>query len=109
VGLPQLQVGRQHDNEEEGIAMDNKILEQLAADFVELHEVGGIELEQWETAHQFVRNFYDTESIVQIRVIRKKPNKEPESTCTNCGNDAGAYELCLDCLSLIECKCKGTK
>lgn len=89
----------------------DQILEQLAADFVELHEVGGIELEQWETAHKFVKNFYDTEERPEIRVIRKKEKKQASasSSCTNCGNDAGAYELCLDCLSLIECKCKGTK
>jgi len=87
----------------------NEILEKLAADFVELHEVGGIELEQWDTAHQFVKHFYDTEERAEIRVIRKKEGKHASSGCTNCGKDAGPYELCLECLNLIDCDCKGTK
>jgi hypothetical protein len=44
---------------------------QLADDLVELHNVGGIELEQWQTAYEFVKIYYNTEEIVQI-VIREK-------------------------------------
>ncbi len=52
--------------------MDYKSLaSQLADDLVELHNVGGIELEQWETAYKFVKHFYNTEEMVQI-VIREK-------------------------------------
>jgi hypothetical protein len=52
--------------------MDYKTLtSQLADDLVELHNVGGIELEQWETAYNFVKKFYHTEEMVQI-VIREK-------------------------------------
>ena len=47
------------------------ILNELADHFVELHGVGGIELEQWETAYKFVKHFYHTEEMVQI-VIREK-------------------------------------
>jgi hypothetical protein len=46
-------------------------LSELADHFVELHNVGGIELEQWDTAYQFVKHFYNTEEMVQI-VIREK-------------------------------------
>ena len=52
--------------------MDYKTLtSQLADDLVELHNVGGIELEQWQTAYEFVKIYYNTEEIVQI-VIREK-------------------------------------
>jgi len=47
------------------------LLNELAEHFVELHGVGGIELEQWETAYKFVKHFYHTEEMVQI-VIRSK-------------------------------------
>jgi len=47
------------------------LLNELAEHFVELHGVGGIELEQWETAYKFIKHFYHTEEIVQI-VIRSK-------------------------------------
>jgi hypothetical protein len=53
------------------IDTDNPLLQTLADDFVELHGVGGIELEQWETAYNFVKHFYNTEEYVQI-VIREK-------------------------------------
>ena len=48
------------------------LLSTLADDFVELHTVGGIELEHWETAHKFVKLFYNTEEIVEIRIGSKK-------------------------------------
>jgi peptidase E len=48
------------------------LLSELADHFVELHNVGGIELEQWETAHQFVKHFYNTEEMVQIIIREKK-------------------------------------
>jgi hypothetical protein len=48
------------------------LLMELADHFVELHNVGGIELEQWETAHQFVKNFYHTEEYAEIRIRGKK-------------------------------------
>jgi len=47
------------------------LLNELAFHFVDLHNVGGIELEQWDTAYQFVKHFYNTEEMVQI-VIREK-------------------------------------
>ena len=54
------------------IEMDYKSLaSQLADDLVELHNVGGIELEQWQTAYEFVKIYYNTEEMVQI-VIRDK-------------------------------------
>jgi hypothetical protein len=43
----------------------------LADDLVELHNVGGIELEHWDTAYEFVKIYYNTEEMVQI-VIREK-------------------------------------
>jgi hypothetical protein len=54
------------------IDTDDKILQTLADDFVELHGVGGIELEQWETAYKFVKHFYHTEEMVQIIIRDKK-------------------------------------
>ena len=48
------------------------LLSELADHFVELHGVGGIELEQWETAYEFVKHFYHTEEIVQIVIGSKK-------------------------------------
>ena len=47
------------------------LIEKLADDLVELHNVGGIELEQWQTAYEFVKIYYNTEEMVQI-VIRSK-------------------------------------
>jgi hypothetical protein len=55
----------------EMIDTTDPILNELADHFVELHGVGGIELEQWETAYKFVKHFYNTEEMVQI-VIRSK-------------------------------------
>jgi hypothetical protein len=52
--------------------MDYKTLaSKLADDLVELHNVGGIELEHWDTAYEFVKIYYNTEEQVQI-VIREK-------------------------------------
>jgi hypothetical protein len=56
----------------EMIDTDNPLLQTLADDFVELHNVGGIELEQWETAYKFVKHFYHTEEMVQIIIRSKK-------------------------------------
>jgi hypothetical protein len=53
------------------IDVTDPLLSELADHFVELHNVGGIELEQWETAYNFVKKFYHTEEMVQI-VIREK-------------------------------------
>jgi hypothetical protein len=53
------------------IDITDPLLSELAEHFVELHGVGGIELEQWETAYKFVKHFYHTEEMVQI-VIRSK-------------------------------------
>ena len=53
------------------IDTDNPLLQTLADDFVEQHNVGGIELEQRETAYKFVKHFYHTEEMVQI-IIREK-------------------------------------
>ena len=53
------------------IDTNDELLNELAYHFVDLHNVGGIELEQWETAYNFVKKFYDTEEMVQI-VIREK-------------------------------------
>jgi hypothetical protein len=54
------------------IEISHILLERLAFEIADLHNVGGIELEQWETAHQFVRNFYHTEEYVQIVIGGKK-------------------------------------
>lgn len=48
------------------------LLNELAFHFVDLHNVGGIELEQWDTAYQFVKHFYNTEEQVQIIIGSKK-------------------------------------
>jgi hypothetical protein len=45
------------------------LLATLADDFVELHRVGGIELEQWETAHKFVKLFYTTEEFTTRHIV----------------------------------------
>ena len=53
--------------------MDYKNLaSQLADDLVELHNIGGIELEQWKTAYEFVKIYYNTEEQVQIVIGSKK-------------------------------------
>jgi hypothetical protein len=53
--------------------MDYKALaSQLADDLVELHNVGGIELEQWQTAYEFVKIYYNTEEVVEIRIGSKR-------------------------------------
>jgi hypothetical protein len=49
----------------------NPLLEKLAFEIADLHNCGGIELEQWQTAYEFVKEFYHTEEQVQI-VIRSK-------------------------------------
>jgi hypothetical protein len=54
------------------IDVTDPLLSELADHFVELHGCGGIELEQWETAYQFVKKFYNTEEIVQIIIREKK-------------------------------------
>jgi hypothetical protein len=56
----------------EMIDTTDPLLSELADHFVELHNVGGIELEQWETAHKFVKHFYNTEEYVEIRIGSKK-------------------------------------
>jgi hypothetical protein len=50
----------------------NPLLERLAFEIADLHNVGGIELEQWDTAYQFVKHFYHTEEQVQIIIGSKK-------------------------------------
>ena len=50
----------------------NPLLEKLAFEIADLHNVGGIELEQWDTAYQFVKHFYHTEEQVQIIIGSKK-------------------------------------
>ena len=54
------------------IDVTDPLLSELADHFVELHDCGGIELEQWETAHKFVKHFYNTEEYVEIRIGSKK-------------------------------------
>jgi hypothetical protein len=54
------------------IDVTDPLLSELADHFVELHDCGGIELEQWETAHKFVKHFYNTEEVVEIRIGSKK-------------------------------------
>ena len=49
----------------------NPLLERLAFEIADLHNVGGIELEHWDTAYEFVKIYYNTEEQVQI-VIREK-------------------------------------
>jgi hypothetical protein len=53
------------------IDVTDPLLSELADHFVELHGCGGIELEQWQTAYEFVKIYYNTEEMVQI-VIREK-------------------------------------
>jgi hypothetical protein len=50
----------------------NPLLEKLAFEIADLHNVGGIELEQWQTAYEFVKEFYHTEEMVQIIIRGKK-------------------------------------
>ena len=50
----------------------DELLNELAYHFVDLHNVGGIELEQWDTAYKFVKHFYNTEEQVQIIIGSKK-------------------------------------
>ena len=50
----------------------NPLLERLAYEIADLHNCGGIELEQWDTAYQFVKYFYNTEEVVEIRIGSKK-------------------------------------
>ena len=48
------------------------LLERLAYEIADLHNCGGIELEQWDTAYKFVKHFYNTEEQVQIIIGSKK-------------------------------------
>jgi hypothetical protein len=48
------------------------LLERLAFEIADLHNVGGIELEQWQTAYEFVKHFYHTEEVVEIRIGSKR-------------------------------------
>jgi hypothetical protein len=48
------------------------LLERLAYEIADLHNVGGIELEQWDTAYQFVKHYYNTEEVSEIRIGSKK-------------------------------------
>jgi len=53
--------------------MDYKeLVSKLADDLVELHNVGGIELEHWNTAYEFVKIYYNTQEQVQIVIGSKK-------------------------------------
>jgi hypothetical protein len=46
--------------------IDPRLLEKLAEDLVDLHKVGGIELESWENALELVEYFYNTYHKVTI-------------------------------------------
>jgi hypothetical protein len=48
------------------------LLEKLAEEIVELHIATGIELEQWDTAYQFIKVYYNTEEMVQILIGPKR-------------------------------------
>jgi hypothetical protein len=48
------------------------LLERLAYEIADLHNVGGIELEQWDTAYQFVKHYYNTEEVAEIRIGSRK-------------------------------------
>jgi hypothetical protein len=65
-------ISLQKDNKKMMTDENFKILSTLADEIVELHNVGGIELEQWETAHKFVKLFYNTEEVVEIRIGSKR-------------------------------------
>lgn len=54
------------------IDVTDKILMKLAEDLVEIHSVGGIELEHWESATEFVKRFYHIEERVQLIVLGGK-------------------------------------
>ena len=43
-----------------------ELLEKLAEEFADLHHRGGIELEYWDTAREFVSHFYDVYLRVEI-------------------------------------------
>lgn len=45
---------------------ESDLLEKLADDLVDLHKVGGIELESWENALELVEYFYNTYHTVTI-------------------------------------------
>ena len=46
--------------------IDPRLLEKLADEFVDLHRVGGIELEHWDTALKLVEQFYNVYPKVTI-------------------------------------------
>jgi len=46
------------------------------------------------------------EKITPVKNVVLKAVKMPDS-CVNCGNDDGPHHICTDCLTLIECNCKG--
>jgi len=46
--------------------IDLRLLERLADDLVEMHNDTGIELEQWDTALEFVKHFYNVYPSVTI-------------------------------------------
>jgi hypothetical protein len=54
------------------IDLKDPLLIKLADDIAGLHIDTGIELEQWETAYDFVKHFYNTEEYVQIIIREKK-------------------------------------
>jgi hypothetical protein len=45
------------------------LLERLAFEIADLHNVGGIELEQWDTAYQFVKHYYNTEEFTSKHIV----------------------------------------
>ena len=54
------------------IDLTDPLLIKLADDIAGLHIDTGIELEQWQTAYEFVKHFYNTEEYVQIIIRGKK-------------------------------------
>lgn len=46
--------------------IDPALLEKLAEELVDLHKVGGIELEHWDTAQKLVEQFYNVYPSVTI-------------------------------------------
>lgn len=59
------------------IDFHDKLLQQLADDFVDLHKRGGIELEHWDTAKQFVDHFYKSVSAYRLHVEIRDKRTEP--------------------------------
>ena len=53
------------------IEISHILLERLAFEIADLHNVGGIELEAWDTAYEFVKHYYNTEEFTTKHIVIK--------------------------------------